>query len=196
MTCITYILLVDYLFLNYIKNKIHMLTGFQFRASRALMEYTFKDISDVIGVHEGTLIRFGLTKNLEYIRGHSQNVIALRSFFEDNHIIFPSKNTITLGTNIHPHIQTDNALTCFQLKVSRIATGLTQDELSVYVRLSSSSISLLERKDNTDYISSNKIQISILKQFFERLGIIFPNDLTVELIKDPQILMRKNKNNS
>ena len=173
-----------------------MLTGFQFRASRALMEYTFKDISDVIGVHEGTLIRFGRTKNLEYIRGHSQNVIALRSFFEDNHIMFPSKDTITFGTKVHHHIQTDNALTCFQLKISRIATGLTQDELSVYVRLSSSSISLLERKDNTDYISSNKIQISILKKFFERLGIIFPNDLTVELIKDPQILMRKNKNNS
>lgn len=173
-----------------------MLTGFQFRASRALLEYTFKDISDVIGVHEGTLIRFGRTKNLEYIRGHSQNVIAIRSFFEDKNIIFPSKNTITLSTNIHHYLQTEDSLTRFQLKVARIATGLTQDELSVYVRLSSSSISLLERKDNIEYISSNKIRISILKKFFERLGIIFPNDLTVELIKDPQILMRKNKNNS
>lgn len=173
-----------------------MLTGFQFRASRALLEYTFKDISDIIGVHEGTLIRFGRTKNLEYIRGHSQNIISIRSFFEDNHIFFPSQHAITLNTNIHHSNQTEDALTRFQLKVARIATGLTQDELSVYVRLSSSSISLLERKDNTEYISSNKIQISILKKFFERLGVVFHNDLTVELIKDPKILMKKNKNSS
>lgn len=173
-----------------------MLTGFQFRASRAILEYTFKDISDIIGVHESTLIRFSRTKNLEYIRGHSQNIIAIRSFFEANHIIFPSQHTITLSTNIHHSIQTQDTLTRFQLKAARIATGLTQDALSVYVRLSSSSISLLESKDNTEYVSSNKIQISILKKFFERLGIIFHDDLTVELIKDPQILMKKNKNNS
>lgn len=173
-----------------------MLTGFQFRSSKALLEYKLKDISNVIGVHEGTLIRFGRTKNLEYIRGHSQNIIAIRSFFEANHIIFPSSNSIALSTTIHRNIQKKNSLTRFQLKVARIAAGLTQDELSVYVRLSSSSISLLEHKDNIEYISSNKIQISILKKFFEHLGIIFPNDLTVSLAKDPQILMKRNKNNS
>lgn len=173
-----------------------MLTGFQFRAAKSLLEYTFKDISDVIGVHEGTLVRFGHTKNLEYIRGFSQNIIAIKSFFENQNIIFPQDHTVSIKNNLYITAPNVDYLTRFQLKVARTATGLTQDELSVYVKLSSSSISLLERKSNTEYIESSKIQISILRKFFEHLGIRFLNDLTVTLIKDPQMLVKKNKNSN
>jgi DNA-binding XRE family transcriptional regulator len=173
-----------------------MLTGFQLRAAKSLLEYTFRDIANVIGVHENTLVRFANTQNLQYIRGVSHNIIMIKDFFEQKNILFPREHTISLKRD-NDFLQSNNTnLTRFQLKASRIATGLTQDELSHYTKLSSSSISLLEHKNNMEYIESSKIQIPVLRRFFEHLGITFPDDLTVTLIKDPKILVKKNKNSS
>jgi DNA-binding XRE family transcriptional regulator len=173
-----------------------MIIGFQLRAAKAVLKLTAKQIAGAIDVHQGTIVRLGFTKNLEYIRCNSKNLILLKKFFELHGILFPDENTISLKTTITP-IPITNQLTRFQLKAARIATGLTQKELSSCIKkVSSSTISLLEQLKDIEYIESTKINISLLKKYFEHLGIIFANDLSVSLIKDPQLLSKKSQNNN
>jgi len=170
-----------------------MITGFQLRVAKAVLKLTAKQIAEAIHVHQGTIIRLGFTKNLEYLRCNAKNLILLKKFFELQCILFPDDNTVSLNTTI-THVPITNQLTRFQLKSARIATGLTQKELSSCIKqVSSSTISLLEQLKNIEYIDSTKINISLLKKYFECLGIVFPNDLSVSLIRDPQILSKKTK---
>ncbi len=168
-----------------------MLTGFQLRATKAVLELTAKEIAAAIGVHPGTIIRLGFTKNREYLRCSAKNIILLRKFFETKDIFFPDENTLSLKSKIKP-IPITGQLTRFQLKTARIASALTQEELSSYIRVSSSTISILERLNDQEYIKSTKMNTFLLKKYFEHLGIIFPNDLSVSLIKDPTVLSKKN----
>lgn len=172
-----------------------MITGFQLRAAKAALELTAKEIGMAIGVHYGTLIRLGHTKNLEYLRCNAKNMILLKKFFENKNILFPDEHTISLKIGLDSTTNTPNTgnLTRFQLKIARVAAGLTQSELAYYVKLSSSSISIMEQLKDLDYIESTKLDIMLLKKFFEHAGIIFPNDLTILLIRDPQILLKKTK---
>lgn len=168
-----------------------MITGFQLRASKAVLGLTAKHISSVIGVHHGTVTRLCKINNLDYLSCSVKTMVLLKNFFETNGIILSTENAISLKIELMPE-PLEPYFTCFQLKVARIATGLTQAELSSYVKISSSLISLLEHQKASDYIESSKINISSLKRFFEHLGIVFHDDLTVSLIKDPKILLKKN----
>ena len=88
-------------------------------------------------------------------------------------------------------VHTENKMTRFQLKAARIAINLTQESLSSYLKISSSTLSLLESLKNDEYIEISKIDTYALKRFFKHIGIIFPNDLSVALTKDPAFMAKK-----
>ena len=173
-----------------------MLTGFQLRGAKEVLGLTSKDIANEIGLHYGTINRLCNTKNLDYLSCSVKTSLLLKKFLEAKDFLFLNEHTISLkrdnGHNINqPAI---DKMTRFQLKAARIATSLTQEELSFYLKISSSTLSLLENKNNRDYIESNKINIDNLKKFFEIIVINFPDSFTVTLTKDPQKLAKQTLN--
>ena len=166
-----------------------MITGFQLKAAKAVLGLTAKDIAGSIGVHPGTITRLCDTKNLEYLKCSVKNLVLIKKFFEKNNILFPNEKTISLYREIK-NINSEK-LTRFQLKAARIATGMTQEELGFHIKISSSMLSILENLENDQYIDPSKINTNILKKFFEHLGIFFPDDFTVTIEKDSQILAKK-----
>lgn len=149
-----------------------MMIGFQFRSAKEVLDLTAKEIANAIGVHYGTIVRLGFTKNLELIRCNAKTIFFLKKFFEAQGISFPNENSISIYTTTSP-VPISNQLTRFQLIASRVASELTQQELSSYIKVSSSTISMLEKASNTEYIKSPKLNTIQLKNFFEHLGIVF-----------------------
>ena len=170
-----------------------MITGFQFRAAKAICKLTAKEIATDIGLHQITLLRFGKTKNLEYLNGITKNVILVKNFFESKKILFPQKNSLTLKTNIEDISNSENGFSRFQLVCARIATGLTQAQLAKYAKVSSGTISSMERLENHKLIEVKKMNTFILKSFFEHIGVVFENDLTVILVKDPKVFLKSHR---
>ena len=171
---------------DYLKQLHQMITGFQIRAAKGTLGLTAKDIADTISIHPCTIIRLCNTKNMEYLSCNVKNLVLIQNYFNNMSIIFPTKDSISLISDLEP-FDSPNKMTAFQLKAARIATNLTQEKLSNLIKISSSTLSILENLNSKEYIESYKINIPILKKFFKHIGIIFPNDLTVTLIKDPFI---------
>ena len=166
-----------------------MLTGFQFRAALVIGKITAKELSQNIDLHEVSLLRLKKnTSNLEYLNCFARNMLLLQRFFEDRGIIFPDKNIIALNT-----AQRLNDVSRFHLVTARVAAGLTQNQLSQILRVSYGTISLLEKLDNLDPIRSVKLCNSTIVKFFEAVGIIFKEDYSVILKRDPKEFMKKTK---
>lgn len=169
-----------------------MITGFQLKAAKAVLDLTAQDIAESIGIHKATVVRLCKTKNLNYLSCNVKNLVLIQKFFEIRNIFFPIKDTVSFES--FQKLNTKDKITRFQLKVARIAMDLTQEELGFYLQISSSTLSILESLDNFEYIESSKLNIPILKKLFERVGIIFPDDCTVSLTKDPTELVKKSEN--
>jgi DNA-binding Xre family transcriptional regulator len=120
-----------------------MITGYQLRAGIAATKLTAKEISNLIGLHDITLIRLNRTANMEYLRCYSRNNDLLESFFESKNIIFPCIHSVRLKNELGNNEFNPFTLTRFQLVCARIATGLNQHELSKIIKISSGTISLL-----------------------------------------------------
>lgn len=171
-----------------------MITGFQFKAALAIITITAKELSNIIDLHQATLLRFKHTANLEYLNCHTKNIILLNDFFSEKNIYFPNHRTIQFTKIISEETDDNSMLNRFQLVTSRIATGLSQRELSRHLRISAGAISLLEQLDNSQLIVNRKIRPRTLKTFFEHLGIMFLDPFTVSLAKDPSLFFKKNSN--
>lgn len=171
-----------------------MITGFQFKAARVATKLNAKEIADFIGLHQVTLLRFARTPNLEYLSCHTKNMLLLENFFEKQGILFPTNNCIRLKINESIKRIDYPGLTRFQLVTARIATGLNQYELSQHIRISPGTLSLLEGLENHEFLANRKLKISSLKIFFEHLGILFEDNFTVTLTKDPKTFFVKSKN--
>lgn len=164
-----------------------MITGFQLRAAIASTKLFTKEISEIINLHQVTLLRLKRTPNLEYLNCHSKNFLKLEDFFRKQSIIFPEIHKIKLISDNFKLIRTGHpVITRFQLVVARTATGLTQLELSNQIGISSATLSSLENLENEEFIYSKKVKVSLLKSFFEHLGIVFEDNFTIALIKDPK----------
>jgi DNA-binding XRE family transcriptional regulator len=166
-----------------------MLTGFQLKAAKNVLSLEAKDIADSIGMNYESILRLGKTDNFDYIKCYKKNLLLIKSFFEHQNIIFhENENGISLKSNkIFTH---QKRLTKFQFKISRIAINLTQDELSEYIKISSSAISLIENIDNEAYVYNTKLNMQILISFFEHLGLSYPTPLTVILKKTHSIFIK------
>lgn len=170
-----------------------MITGFQLRAAKSVLGLTAKEIAEEVGIHPATIIRLCSTKNMAYLPCNSKNIISIITFFKVRNISFNNDNIINgISMNLAlSKVNTENKMTRFQLKAARIAINLTQEGLSSYLKISSSSLSLLESLKNDEYIEISKIDTYALKRFFKHIGIIFPNDLSVALTKDPAFMAKK-----
>ena len=163
-----------------------MLTGFQYRAGLAITRTDLNELSNILGIHSATLIRYKKTPNLEFICARSKNVGLIISFFNSKGVLFKDKNIVLLDRK-----KDLKGLTRFHLVVGRIATGLNQSQLSSILKVSHGTISLLENKNNTDLINTKKINNTYLTDFFKRIGVILGNDYSVTLTKDPHLFFNR-----
>jgi len=168
-----------------------MLTGFQYKASIAILKIDIKDLSKILELNEATLLRLKKTKNFDYLRCHRKNMLLITSYFQTHNITYPDKDSIQL--NELNTLYKEFVLTRFHLISARIATGLNQNQLSKILRISPGTISLLEKLNNVEKISTRKIKNQSLINFFNHLGIIFNGNNTVTLRKDPQLFLDKTK---
>ena len=69
-----------------------MLTGFQLRAARAVLNVFTKDLGESIGLHYSTLVRLEeQTPNLSYLKCNSRTLLLITNYFENNGLLFPNK---------------------------------------------------------------------------------------------------------
>lgn len=172
-----------------------MLTGFQLRAARAVLDLFNKDLGEKIGLNYDTIVRLeAKTQNLSYLKCNLRTSVLLANFFESERIIFRNKSSISIksDTNIFDEILCESKITRFQLKASRIGMRLTQKELGEHIKLHQCIISDLENKNkNYEFLKYDENVIKIIKSFFIKNGIAFPDYYTVTLIDDPVILLNK-----
>jgi transcriptional regulator with XRE-family HTH domain len=75
----------------------------------------------------------------------------------------------------------------FQLRASRAALGLTQEELGRLSNMPKTIINYLETKSNETLLNSTNKDVDdlIFKDFFQKQGLSFPDSFTISLKKQP-----------
>ena len=161
-----------------------MLTGFQFRVSRAILDLYYEQLANHAGLHFSTLKNLEEdTPNLSHPRCQLKTVIALTSFFNKHGILFSSSNIITLKpSEIITSQESSDKMTRFQLKGARVALRLTQKELGEHIGIPQSTLSDLEiRHKNEQFVKLNPAVIKAMKSFFLQQGVTFPSHTSIEL---------------
>ena len=158
-----------------------MLTGFQLKSAKVALGYTALHISEAIGIHQSTITRLCLTENHKYLACSVRTMALLEKFFEHENVEFLDRNSIAWKGR---KVQT-NKITRFQLRTARIAADITQEELSFHLKISSSTLSLLEQLDNEECVKMSELNLIALRKYFEIIGVTFPDSLTVKLARAP-----------
>jgi hypothetical protein len=165
-----------------------MLSGFQYRAALAATKITVNELGALIGLHPITLLRYKKTPNQIPVSRRVKNTLLLQDFFERRSVLFPATNSVKLKTDF-----TSKNITRFHLVVARIATGLNQHQLSSILRISPSTLSILENLNNMEVINTRTLKNSNLIRFFEHVGITLNDDYSVSINKDPEKFIEKAK---
>jgi DNA-binding XRE family transcriptional regulator len=161
-----------------------MLTGFQFRVSRAILDLYYEQLASSVGLHFGTLKRIEEeTPNLSPIKSQLSTVILLTNFFNTCGVFFPSNNIVTInGKEYTTRKSPSEEITRFQLKGGRVAIKLTQKELGEYINVAQSTLSDLEIKyKNEQFIKFDSSKSRSIRSFFLQYGITFPSPTSIEL---------------
>lgn len=158
-----------------------ILNTFQLRTARSVLNIGVREIGSIIGVSRTTVSVWENQRNFVSIKTSN----TLISFFKENGIIFPSEKSIALDINASNKL---NLLSRFQIRVARVAMNLTQQELAILLDIPLLLLNYLEKQHNNVYISSTPKTINefVLRSFFEKNGIWFPEDFCVHLEKDPR----------
>lgn len=172
-----------------------MLTGFQIRVARAVLNLHIEEVSSAIGIHKSTLTRLELTPNLSFLSCNNKTSLLIKHFYEGKRINFPSFNTITMSTD-DLHDNHSNELNRFQLKSSRTITRMSRTELGQIVQSTRSTIEGWEKQqENFSPIrcySASKQAILNARNYFISIGILFPSPNTISLLEDPALTARNN----
>lgn len=157
-----------------------IITGFQFRAARRALNLHLEQLHRNTGILKGVLTRLENTiGTFENIKCSADDAEILLNYFNQNKLIFPDKNTITLDADIEPK-PVENNLTRFQFIVARTGANLSQRELGKTIGLAHGSLQRFEAIGNAFYIKSQKIKISTLISCFNKMGIFFLNNQSVQ----------------
>ena len=160
-----------------------IITGFQLRAGKKVLNLTLEQLSTNCNVSKVTLGRLINTiSNTDEITCSAQDAEKIATYFNNKKILFPNKSTITLDKYI-PSRELASNLTRFQFVAARTALNLSQKNLVKYVALSYTSFHRFEKQDNEGYLTSNKIKISELILFFYQNNIILPDNKSVKIEK-------------
>lgn len=178
-----------------IRDSNQMLTGFQLRAGRGVLNLFNKDLAQKIGLHYSTLVRLAEnTPNLSYLKSNLSTSILLNNFFETNGVYCNIHNSLRLKTTNVCNTNNKDVITRFQLKAARIAMNLTQKELGYYINIPQSTISDLENYyNNKDILNLAQCSFEIVNNFFTRNGIAFPDLYTITLKDDPVTILGEQK---
>lgn len=164
-----------------------MLTGFQFKVSRAILDLHYEQLAGNVGLHFSTMKRIeDETPNLTPLKSQLSTVILLTRFFNKQGIYFPASNIVTINKNTSSAGRDSlDKITRFQLKGARVALKLTQKELGEQVKIPQSTISDLEIKyKNEQFLKLDPAVARFIKSFFIQHGVIFPSPVTIELKTD------------
>ena len=170
-----------------------MLTGFQLRAARKILNLSRDEVLEHVGLSESTLLRLELqTENLLFIRAHTSTSWKLQKFYQDNNIIFHNKNSIELycaTENINPLIKFSK----FHIKISRTALRLTKKEFGALFNITESAVSSWERRGVlfSSFRTRNKESALYIKSYCENIGISYPDFNRIDLLKDPIKTLKK-----
>lgn len=174
-----------------------MLTGFQLRAARGVLDLYNKDLAQKLGIHPSTLVRLEEnTANLSYLKCNLRTLVLLTNYFESQQLSFSSTNCIRMNVDNCALGNDFNEinLTRFQLKAARIGMGLTQKELGEYIGFPQSTLSELESfNKNCDLLKFHDKTASLVKSFFTKNGIFFIDYYSVTLLDDPTNLLHTQK---
>lgn len=164
------------------------LNSFQLRAARSALNVGVREIGSMIEVNRTSVSLWENRKNFEPIKTSQDNNNILVTFFERQAIMFPNERSISLAIDVS---EQSNLLSRFQIRIARVAMHLTQSQLSQFTEIPLSLLNYLESRQNTTYIGSTPKEIdeSILRNFFEKNGILFPKNFYVYLEKDPRELI-------
>ena len=158
-----------------------MLTGFQLRAARAILNLSGAKLGSAIetGISNINKIEAN-TKNIDYIATKTQNAVLLKRFFEENNIIFSDEYSIALKTKV---ILADPIkLIRFQFRAGRVALRKTPQEFRELTGLSKNAFKHIEKKKNTEYIDIKSGKYStFLRNFFYKNNVYFPDSYSVSL---------------
>lgn len=163
-----------------------ILKSFQIRAARSVLGLGVREVGNYINVSRTTISIWERQEALQTIQSKKSDVSLLITLFKEYGIIFPDTATVTLVTN---NLNNSKHLTRFQLRASRAALSLTQEELSGFTKIPIQIITYLESKKNDVYINTTPKEFneSLLKSFFEKQNIKFLNDFSITLTKNPNI---------
>jgi hypothetical protein len=157
-----------------------MLTGFQLKAAIGVLKIRVTELSKLVSLHRFTIGKLEKTPNTEYLKCHTNTLLALEDFFKKNDILFLDNFSISLEPkNLRTPIK--RKLTVFQLRAARAALSLSLVQFSQLTTFNVATLSNLEQGSILDYVKSDFIDTDVLKQFFIKNLLSFPNDFTVRI---------------
>ena len=167
-----------------------MLTGFQFRVSRAILDLYYEQLASHVGLHFSTLKKLEEdTQNLSHPKCQLSTLINITNFFNKQGISFPNDNIITLNTlKVTASQDSSDKITRFQLKGARVTLKLTQKELGQNINIPQSTLSDLEiNYKNEQFIKLDPIITKTTKSFFLQHGVVFLSPTSIKLISNKLI---------
>jgi len=158
-----------------------IITGFQLRASRKVLNLTLEQLHQATGVSKITISRLESTiDNLQDISCSAKDAENLYNYFTNEKLLYPNKNTISLDLNIDYKPIEEN-LTKFQFIVARVICRISQHLLSKQLGIHYNTVYRLEKNSNESYLNTKKEDTIHFIHFFEKMNINFPDNKTVYL---------------
>jgi len=157
-----------------------MLTGFQLKVAIGVSKIRVTELSKLVGLNRFTIGKLVKTPNTEYLKCHTNTLLALEDFLKKINILFLDNFSISLEPE-NLKIPIKRRLTVFQLRASRAALSLSLVQFSKLTTFSIATLSNLEQGSVLDCVKSDFIDTDILKQFFIKNSLSFPDDFTVRI---------------
>lgn len=158
-----------------------IITGFQLRTSRKILNLTLKHLHELTNVSKVTLARLEHNiENLEDIKCSAQDAESIHNYFISKKLLFPNKHSIFLDIDTINN-SAEKSLTRFQFLVARTICNMSQLSLSEKVDVHYNTIYRLEKSKNNQSLDINEKKICNIINFFKSKGISFPDDKSVFL---------------
>lgn len=160
-----------------------MLKTFQLRVARSVTGIEVREVALYLGISRTIISRWERQSPLDTIKTKKVSPQSLLFFFKQHNILFPDDNTVKFNSTLK--LSDSNHLNRFQLRASRAALGLTQDELARLIGIPKTIINYLETKSNDTLLNATNKDIDELtfKKFFKTKGLFFPDNFSISFIK-------------
>jgi DNA-binding transcriptional regulator YiaG len=165
-----------------------MLKAFQLKVARSVTGIEIRELAPYLGISRTIVSRWEKQPPTSLIKTKRVSGDSLIFFFKQYNVIFPNDHTVKFSSE--QSIPQSEHLTRFQLRAARAALSLTQSRLAELTNNSVATINYLETQDNTTFLNETNKEVDdlILKSFFEKSGVTFPESLTICILEDLKLL--------